>query len=138
MPKRLSVVDIDLCVGCQSCMFTCNRRFAEAGLARSAIKIQSLCGYERGFVVKVCRACADPPCAKACPTSALKKRAGGGVILNYEKCKSCGNCAKECIVGGVQWDTTTDKPAICVHCGYCVKYCSYGVIRLEEITAGEV
>jgi carbon-monoxide dehydrogenase iron sulfur subunit len=137
MTKRLSVVDVDLCVGCQSCMFACNRRFAEAGVARSAIHIQSAGGFERGFVVKVCRACSDPPCAKVCPTGALQKRTGGGVLLNHDKCNSCGNCAKECIIGGVNWDTTLDKPAICVHCGYCAKYCPYGVIRLEELLVGE-
>jgi len=118
-------------------MFACNRRFAEAGLGRSAIHIQSVGGFERGFVVKVCRACRDPPCAKVCPTGAIYKRAGGGVLLNYYKCNSCGNCAKECIIGGVQWDTSLDKPTICVHCGYCVKYCPYGVIRLEELPPGE-
>lgn len=133
MTKRLAVVDVDLCVGCQSCMFACNRRFAEGGLARSAIHIQSVGGFERGFVVKVCRACKDPPCAKVCPTGALSRRTGGGVTLNYDRCIACGNCRKECIIGAVQWDTTLDKPSICVHCGYCAKYCPYGVIRLEEV-----
>ena len=132
MVKKLSVVDVDLCVGCQCCMFACNRRLAEAGVARSAIRIQSVGGIEHGFVVKVCRACQDPPCFKVCPTDAISKRNGGGVILDHSKCISCSNCVEGCTIGAVQWDTTIDKPVICTYCGYCASYCPYGVIRLEE------
>lgn len=133
MVKRLSVVDVDLCVGCQSCMFACNRRFSEAGVARSAIFIQSTGGFERGFAVKVCRACQDPPCAKVCPTGAILRRGGGGVIHDYMKCIACGNCVRGCAIGAIQWDTAMDKPVSCVYCGYCASYCPYGVIKLEEI-----
>ncbi|MHC1586215.1 MAG: 4Fe-4S dicluster domain-containing protein, partial [Candidatus Hecatellaceae archaeon] len=68
--RRLRVVEVDLCVGCQCCMFACNRRFGEAGLSKSAIRVRSAGGFERGFVVQVCRACEDPPCARVCPVEA--------------------------------------------------------------------
>jgi len=76
---RLSVVDTERCVDCQSCMFACARRQGEAGLAGTCINVRSVGGMERGFVVVVCRACDDPPCAKVCPTGALKPRKKGGV-----------------------------------------------------------
>lgn len=38
---RLTVKDVDKCIGCQSCMFACARRKGEAGLARSSIGIRS-------------------------------------------------------------------------------------------------
>ena len=129
---RLAVLDTDKCVGCQACMFACSRRFGHGGLDKSAIHVRSLGGFEKGFVVVVCRACSDPPCAKGCPTQALKPRQGGGVILIWSKCIGCGLCVEACPIGAVFWDDENNKPLICVHCGYCVDFCPYGVITLEE------
>lgn len=132
-PKRLVVVDPDLCVGCMSCMFACSRRFPDAGLSKAAIHVRSVGGFERGFVVIVCRACPDPPCAKVCPTNALIRRKGGGVILNASACIGCGNCVEACPFGAIQWDVSLNKPVICAHCGYCVDYCPHGVLALDEV-----
>ncbi len=135
--KRLFVVDVDLCVGCQCCMFACTRRFGEAGLSKSAIHVRSAGGVERGFIVTVCRACENPPCAKVCPTNALTIRKSGGVILNVNKCIGCQNCVKACSVRAVFWDEELKKPVICVYCGYCVDFCPYGVLEVKPIKGGE-
>ncbi|MEM1898484.1 MAG: hypothetical protein QXD36_05280, partial [Sulfolobales archaeon] len=79
--KRLVVIDVNKCVGCQLCMLACSRRFGVVGHSKSAIWVRSAGGFERGFTLVVCRACRDPPCARVCPTKALKLREGGGVIL---------------------------------------------------------
>jgi Fe-S-cluster-containing dehydrogenase component len=134
--KRVAIVDVDLCVGCQSCMFACNRRFGEAGLSKSAIHITSAGGFERGFVVIVCRACDDPPCAKVCPTNALKKRKYGGVILDSDKCIGCQNCVQACDIGAIFWDKESVKPVVCTYCGICIDYCPYGVIEIESVKSG--
>ncbi|MEM1641509.1 MAG: 4Fe-4S binding protein [Desulfurococcaceae archaeon] len=131
--RRVSVVDVDLCVGCMMCVFACNRRFGNGGVAASAIKVMSIGGVERGFRVIVCRACTDPPCASVCPTRALQPRKGGGVILDFEKCVGCGNCVRACPFGAISWDEEINKPIVCTYCGYCVRYCPYGVIKLEEV-----
>ncbi|HDD34112.1 MAG TPA: [Fe-S]-binding protein [Thermofilaceae archaeon] len=115
------------------CVFACARRFGDGGVARSAIRVASIGGIERGCRVIVCRACTDPPCAASCPTGALKPRRGGGVIMDPKKCVSCGNCVRACPIGAVMWDEEANKPIICVHCGICVDYCKYEVIKLEEV-----
>jgi len=129
---KMVVVDVNLCVGCQSCMFACTRRFGNAGLGKSAIHIGSAGGIERGFVVIICRGCPDPPCMKVCPSNALRKRDGGGVILDVGKCIGCKNCLRECTIGAIFWDEEMNKPVICVHCGICENYCPYGVLKLEK------
>lgn len=132
MKIRLSVVDTERCVGCQSCMFACVRRQNEAGLAKSCISVKSAGGMERGFVVVVCRACEEPPCAKVCPTKALSLRKGGGVILNPKKCIGCHYCQKACLINAIFWDEETNKPMICAHCSICTKYCPHGVLKIEK------
>jgi len=128
----LEVADPDICVGCMSCMFACSRRFGDAGLNYSAIQVRSVGGVERGFTVIVCRACSDPSCMKICPTSALRLREGGGVILDPRLCIGCGYCVKACPFGAIFWDGVNDKPVICTHCGLCVDFCPYDVIRLGD------
>jgi len=129
---RLSVVDAELCVGCQVCMFACARRRGHGGLARSRIAVGSAGGMSRGFKVVVCRACDDPPCARVCPEDALEVRDGGGVKLIAESCSGCGDCADACLLGAAFWDDESNKPLICTYCGYCAKYCPHGVLEREE------
>ncbi|MCK4547251.1 MAG: 4Fe-4S dicluster domain-containing protein [Candidatus Eisenbacteria sp.] len=134
---RLEVVDAERCVGCQCCMFACTRRVGAGGLAGACIGVRSAGGMSRGFKVVVCRACDDPPCARACPTGALQPRKGGGVRLDAARCIGCEACRDACIMGAVYWNDETGKPAICTHCGFCVSYCPYGVLGVEkEVTAG--
>jgi len=115
-------------------MFACSRlRFGVMSLAKSAIQVKTAGGIERGFVVVVCRACVDPPCAKSCPTGALTPRPGGGVIFDESKCDSCKGCYEACIVRAVVWDEERGKPIVCRYCGFCTKFCPHGVIALEPI-----
>ena len=137
MPNRLAVIDAERCVGCQVCMFACARWHGEGGVGRSRIGVHSAGGMEHGFVVVVCRGCEDPPCARVCPTDALKKRKGGGVLLKEPLCIGCHNCREACTLGAVFWDDSAGKPMICVHCGTCAKYCPHGVLDLEESVAQE-
>lgn len=129
---RLGIVDIDRCVGCQNCMFACARRQGEAGLSSSCIGVRSVGGMERGFVVIVCRACEDPPCAKVCPVDAIKVRKEGGVRIDLNKCIGCKNCKDACPLGAIFWDGQANKPLVCIYCGYCAKFCPHHVLALEK------
>jgi len=131
---RLSVVDAQRCVGCQLCMFACARRYGHGGCSASSIGIRSAGGMRQGFKVVVCRACADPPCARVCPVGALTPRKGGkgGVVFKASLCIGCGHCRQACAVGAVFWDDEAGKPVICKYCGYCADYCPHGVLKHEK------
>ena len=133
MAKRLSVVDVDRCVGCQACMFACVRRLGKGGLDGTCIHVNSAGGFRKGFVVIVCRVCLNPPCARVCPTQALIEREEGGVKLKADLCNGCENCVEACPFTAIFWDGENNKPLICVYCGYCVPYCPYDVIKLEDV-----
>ncbi|MCX6094674.1 MAG: 4Fe-4S binding protein [Candidatus Bipolaricaulota bacterium] len=133
MAKRLYVVDVDRCVGCQSCMFACARRAGVGGTAGSRIGVRSAGGMRKGFIVVVCRGCAEPPCARVCPTDALALREGGGVRFHPELCVGCGNCRDACPFGAVSWDPVETKPLVCVYCGVCASYCPYDVLAFDEV-----
>jgi carbon-monoxide dehydrogenase iron sulfur subunit len=114
-------------------MFACTRRLGWGGLEKSFIHVHSAGGMRKGFVVIVCRACIDPPCARVCPTDALISRPGGGVSFKSALCIGCENCVEACPFGAVLWDSEQNKPQICVYCGYCASYCPYDVLALEEL-----
>ena len=135
MAKRLSVIDVDRCVGCQACMFACVRRLGRGGLEDVCIHVKSAGGIRKGFVVIVCRACYKAPCARVCPTEALSLREGGGVKVKPDLCIGGENCLEACPFGAVFWDMGENKPQICVYCGYCASYCPYEVLALEEVEA---
>ncbi len=135
MAKRLSVVDVDRCVGCQLCVFACARRDGHGGTEGARIDVRSAGGMRRGFVVIVCRACDDPPCARACPTGALVRRDGGGVRLDGSLCTACGACIAACPFGAIGVDAD-GKPLVCVYCGICARYCPHDVLALEDIERG--
>ncbi|MEM2971732.1 MAG: 4Fe-4S binding protein [Candidatus Bathyarchaeia archaeon] len=137
MVRYLAIVDANKCVGCQLCMLACTSRFGYAGLNKSAIRVKSSGGFERGFAVIVCRQCKDPPCARVCPVDALTVKESGGVTLNPNACIGCGRCFEVCDIGAVMWDTERMKPIICVACGYCVNFCPHGVLALREAKPNE-
>jgi len=85
----------------------------------------------------VCEFCEPAPCVKACPTGALIKGNHGIIIVNEEKCISCGNCVKACPYGAIKLHPIKLKPLICDLCEgrepVCVSKCPTNAIRIYPI-----
>lgn len=134
MAKLLRVVAREQCIGCYSCMFACSRTWFKAlTVEKAALRVKNYSGAEGAFSIRPCYGCADPDCARACPTGALTPKKGGGVTFDAEKCTHCGLCVKGCISDALQWDHETSLPLVCRQCGVCTQFCPNGVIEMVEV-----
>ncbi len=140
MTKRLRVKNLDRCIGCLECIYTC-ARVNERLLSnyRSSIHVKASGGIERNYVVIVCRGCRNPPCVPVCPIQgAITPREGGGVIVDREICnaKQCNHeCVDACpIPGAIHIDVDIQKAIVCRQCFSCVQFCSTEVLAIEEAT----
>jgi len=71
-----------------------------------------------------CRQCADPPCAKVCPTIAITRNPKADmVIVNAGKCIGCGACVEACPFGAIWLNPETRLALKCDLCKACVPRC---------------
>lgn len=90
-------------------------------------------------VPHLCAQCDDYPCVKSCPVEALSiDEETTAVIVNREKCNSCGKCIAAC-PGQIPFLHPGDnKATICDFCGgdpECVKVCTeakYNALTLVQ------
>ena len=99
-PRYGMVIDLNSCVGCQTCTIACKHaNDTPPGVQwRRVIDVElgQFPDVERLFLVTGCQHCAEPPCVPVCPTGATKQRADGLVTMNYDTCIGCGYCAVAC------------------------------------------
>ena len=99
-PRYGMVVDLNRCVGCQTCTIACkHHNDTPPGVQwRRVLDVEqgTYPNVERLFLVTGCQHCADPPCVPVCPTGATRQRADGLVTMHYDTCIGCGYCAVAC------------------------------------------
>jgi Fe-S-cluster-containing dehydrogenase component/DMSO reductase anchor subunit len=94
------VVDVNRCIGCQTCTVAC--KHANDTLPgvqwRQVLDVEMgrFPDVERFFLVTGCQHCAEPPCVPVCPTGATHQQRDGLVVMDYETCIGCGYCAVAC------------------------------------------
>ena len=141
MPRVLRAHEMSKCIGCFTCMNVCasvNQK--NHSLIKSAIKVRTAGGMSSSFVAIVCLGCLEPACMEVCPSKALERREGGGVVLRPEKCIGCRSCETSCIMRAVNFDMETGKPIICRHCGVCARFCPHDCLQMidsEEAPAND-
>ncbi|MBI4292146.1 MAG: dimethyl sulfoxide reductase anchor subunit [Betaproteobacteria bacterium] len=100
MKRYGMVVDLNRCVGCQTCTTACKHaNDTPPGVQwRRVLDVEqgSFPNVERLFLVTGCQHCAEPPCVPVCPTGATRQRADGLVTMNYDTCIGCASCAVAC------------------------------------------
>ena len=99
-PRWGMVVDVNRCVGCQTCTIACKHaNDTPPGMQwRKVLDVErgTFPDVERLFLVTGCQHCAEPSCVPVCPTGATRQRADGLVTMDYDTCIGCGYCAVAC------------------------------------------
>lgn len=91
------------CIGCHTCAVACKDWYdTNAGPVNWMRVTEILKGkypnLKMTYLSIACNHCADPPCVKSCPTSAISKREKDGiVIVNSDKCLGYEECGGKCL-----------------------------------------
>ncbi len=100
MTRYALAVDLNRCVGCQTCTAACKHTNSTApGVQWRRVldfEVGTFPEVRRAFVPVGCMHCAEPPCVEVCPTGASERRADGIVTIDYELCIGCTYCVLAC------------------------------------------
>ncbi len=101
MAQYAVINEYDRCIKCRGCMVACQRNFINSSLGLSLVAngTADRVTYEDVKVVKSqknvdfapflnynCWHCSNPPCAAACPFSAIQKKLTGEVVVDFGSC----------------------------------------------------
>jgi len=148
------LVDVEKCQGCRTCMLACsiaNEGRANLSLSRIQVIEDPFKPFPVDIEIAACRQCADPECAKECPSGALRLDAkhGNVRIIDREKCIGCGSCVMACphLPARAVWnheDKKAVKCDLCLGAGHwteggpggaqaCIESCPVGAIAFTSI-----
>jgi phenylacetyl-CoA:acceptor oxidoreductase 27-kDa subunit len=91
-------IDIEKCIGCNSCSVVCSEVHGPESNWRTVHNLGIIpeSGGIRLSIPTSCMHCSDAPCVDVCPTTASYIREDGIVAIDYNKCIGCGYCILAC------------------------------------------
>ncbi|MEM2907632.1 MAG: 4Fe-4S dicluster domain-containing protein [Candidatus Hadarchaeales archaeon] len=122
--------DPEKCTGCRTCELVCSGVHEKVFNPKKS-RIRVLRREPAIDVALTCRQCADPPCARACPSGAIRRTKTDVVEVDAARCIGCSLCVEACPFGAIS--IIKGKAAKCDLCGgdpACVKQCMPGALKL--------
>lgn len=119
------VIDNRKCIGCHACTTACkSENQVPLGVNRTWVKYTEKGVFpntRRFFQVTRCNHCANPPCVRICPVTAMFKRKDGIVEFDPERCIGCKACMQACPYDAIYIDPDTHTAAKCHYCAHRVE-----------------
>ena len=122
MPNYGFLIDQSKCIGCHACSTACkSENQVPLGVYRTWVKYTETGTYpdvRRRFQVTRCNHCANPPCVRICPVSAMYQRNDGIVEFDPSICIGCKSCMQACPYDSIYLDPETNTAAKCHFCAH--------------------
>ncbi len=119
------VINNDTCIGCHACSTACkSENSVPLGVQRTWVKSVESGVYpnvRRSFQVTRCNHCANPPCVRICPVTAMYQRHDGIVEFDPDVCIGCKACMQACPYDAIYVDPDTNSIAKCHYCAHRVE-----------------
>lgn len=116
------LIDQSKCIGCHACSTACkSENQVPLGSYRTWVKYTETGTYpdvRRRFQVTRCNHCANPPCVRICPVSAMYQRSDGIVEFDPSICIGCKSCMQACPYDSIYLDPETNTAAKCHFCAH--------------------
>jgi Fe-S-cluster-containing dehydrogenase component/formate-dependent nitrite reductase membrane component NrfD len=119
------VIDNRKCIGCHACSTACkSENEVPLGVYRTWVKYTEKGVFpdtRRYFQVTRCNHCANPPCVRICPVTAMYQRGDGIVEFDPARCIGCKACMQACPYDAIYIDPDSHTAAKCHYCAHRVE-----------------
>lgn len=107
-PKWVMVIDLQKCVGCDTCTVSCKaENRTPPGISYNVV-METLEGSFPNIravnLPRPCMQCDRPSCVQVCPTRATYKMKNGIVTIDNDRCIGCRYCMIACPYGARSFD----------------------------------
>lgn len=139
--------DTRKCIGCRACEIKCkdNKKLPLGPKPSQIVQVgpKFIGGLPKiTFIFMSCYHCETPWCVSSCPTGAMQKRAGDGIVfVDKDLCVGCRSCISACPWGAPQWNPDTGQVEKCDFCKdrvdaglkpACVSTCTTGCLAFGK------
>lgn len=106
--KWAMVIDLQKCVGCDTCTVSCKAENRTPPAVSYNVVIEETVGafpnVRNRNIPRPCMQCDKPPCVQVCPVRASYKLENGIVAIDNDRCIGCRYCQVACPYGARSYD----------------------------------